>query len=577
MKQYVKKFIIAIAAIIITIFLNINIEMGISFFERFNGDSVLYLTEAILIGILINKVSSEKNRRLIIISLIISAVLATAEIIGTSLNTYLAINLPKCTILKWFAYFALFTCVIIWLFNYLDVYKNTGNTGKIRLFLNEKRSIIVVALIIFILWIPYFIKFYPGAISPDSISQLNQIAGIEQVNNHHPVFHTLLIAIFVKIGLLFGDYNTGVALYSIFQMIAMSSIFSFALYYFNKKGVSNIILVLSFLFFAIYPAMPMYSITMWKDILFGGIMLLYTICITELVVNKNKFISNKNLLVLFSIIILLVMLLRNNGFYVILLSLPFLLLLNKDIWKKLLIVFVIPIIAYILITGPLFNLINIKPGSIREALSVPIQQLTRVAKLEKDSLTDEEYNLINKYIHLDNFDYNPILSDPAKNNFDDVLFNENKMEFISLWVHLFFKHPVQYVEAFLSNNYGYWYPEAMSGLYYQDVWQNDLGLKQERNDNMPTIEEIMRYRRIPINNQLYCLGFMVWAIFIALMYMVYKKQYKFLSIYVGIIALWITILASPVFCEYRYLYGMVTCLPILLFLPFWYKEFELKE
>ena len=576
MNKTEKSIIIVLISIFITLFLNMNTLIGVPFLERFNGNSVLYLIEAVIIAILLNKIYGEKNKRLIIVSCIVGFVLATAEIIGISLEEYSKLSIPKVAIFKWFAYFSLFTSIIIWLYRFIDSYKSNENIGKIRSLIDNKKSILVIALIILVFWMPYFIKFYPGILSPDSISQMNQVAEIQELGNHHPVFHTILISLFVKIGTLFGDYNTGVAVYSIFQMITMSLIFSFTVYYLNKKKLPILIIILAFLFFTIYPIMGIYSVTMWKDILFGGVMLLYTICITELVVNKNKLMSSKILMIFFSIIVLLIMLLRNNGIYIIILSLPFLLLLNKDIWKKLIVVFVIPVVCYLLITGPLFNILDVKKGSIGEALSIPIQQLTRVAKLERDTLTDEEYDLINKYIKLDNVDYNPRLSDPAKNNFDNVLFNENKMEFISLWAKLFLKYPIQYVESFLCNSYGYWYPETIYWIYSTGVQRNSLGIESKGLTDLPTMEILAQNRTIPIHTLLYSIGFMVWLVFISLMYMIYKKKYRYLSIFIGIIGLWITILASPVYCEYRYMFGLVTSLPILLSLPFLCKN-KIKE
>ena len=61
-------------------------------------------------------------------------------------------------------------------------------------------------------------------------------------------------------------------------------------------------------------------------------------------------------------------------------------------------------------------------------------------------------------------DYNPILSDPVKFNFNNEYFSENKSEFISIWLKLFVKYPKDYIEAFISNSYGYYYPEVRNSV-----------------------------------------------------------------------------------------------------------------
>ena len=62
--------------------------------------------------------------------------------------------------------------------------------------------------IIFISWIPYFIIYYPGIISPDSYSQIQQVFGDLALNDHHPILHTAIIGFFVRIGvMIFKNIN----------------------------------------------------------------------------------------------------------------------------------------------------------------------------------------------------------------------------------------------------------------------------------------------------------------------------------------------------------------------------------
>lgn len=60
-------------------------------------------------------------------------------------------------------------------------------------------------------------------------------------------------------------------------------------------------------------------------------------------------------------------------------------------------------------------------------------------------------------------------------------------------------------------------------------------------------------------------------------YNVYKKEYKKCLIYLPILFLWLTCLASPVFCEFRYIYSLFTCIPILIGINFISKTDVDKE
>ena len=72
-----------------------------------------------------------------------------------------------------------------------------------------------------------------------------------------------------------------------------------------------------------YPVNGMYSITMWKDILFSGIMPLFIIQNIELIFNTDEFLAKKRNMVGYVLISIFTMILRHNGLYVVVLSLPF--------------------------------------------------------------------------------------------------------------------------------------------------------------------------------------------------------------------------------------------------------------
>ena len=178
-------------------------------------------------------------------------------------------------------------------------------------------------------------------------------------------------------------------------------------------------------------------------------------------------------------------------------------------------------------------------------------------------IADEEENM--------QFAYNN--SDSVKENLDNDAFQNNKMEFIKLWFNLLVEHPRSYVESFLVGSFGYWYPETTNWvavnwddypiLDYLDYKKDpivELGV-------VKGLEEFANTRNIPVISMvLFSIGFNFWMILIITMYCIYKKQYRYMVTLVPIIILWLTNLASPVWCEYRYIYGMFTTMPIFLFL-----------
>ena len=326
-----------------------------------------------------------------------------------------------------------------------------------------------------------------------------------------------------------------------------------------------------------YPINALFSVTMWKTVLFAGIIPIYVIMSMELILNTEEFFSKKKNVILYICIALLTFFLRNNGIYVVILTMPFILIVLRKYWKKVLIMFLATVVLYEVINTALMSAFNIKKGSIAEMLSIPLQQIARVEKYHRDELDEETIESINKAFKVENIGdlYNPILSDPVKAEFNDEYFAENKMDFIKLWLKLMKSYFKDYIESFISNSYGYYYPEATHWVANRTMESNNMGLEQNPIVNLgivSKVDSLIERREIPIISMFFSIGIAFWAIVICLGYKILNKEYKYIIVYLPIFILWLTIVASPVFCEYRYAYPMFTVLPIFIALNFQSKK-----
>lgn len=582
--------------IIFSITININdISTNISFIDSIsfiNSNSFVWIILILFLYFIIEFCLKIKEKRLIVCSVILSAILTTMSVIGNIIDTYLDLsivltnkNLLLFYFIKWFGTFSLLYTGITCIFSFIN--KKIEEKLEINewgFFKPTKKNFFIYWIIIFAMYIPYFLTYYPGIVTPDSLSQITQSIGMDTLSNHHPLLHTFIIGIFMNLGGVFDNYNVGIAIYSIVQMLALSGIFAYTIYYMAKKQMPILFRILTFVFYALYPVHSLYSITMWKDIPFAICMLLFIIFINELITNKEKFFKSKINLLFFAISILLVILFRNNGIYVIILTAPFIFAFAKQYYKQLIVIFVSVLLIYsILWKGIIFNVLKVQEGSMVEALSVPLQQIARVVRDKSDELTDEEKEKIHKFWPIDNLGeiYDPRLSDNVKWSIDDEILSNNKGEFIKLWLDLFIKYPETYIESFLCNSYGYWYPEASNWVDLRVISESEdqdiqsLDLKQTpiiQGKIVRSLDSYTEKRSIPILSMFFSIGFAMWLIFGQITYIIYKKQYKFLLSFAPILFLWLTNLASPVFCEFRYMYSLFTCLPILLLASYIQKE-----
>ena len=360
-----KKIISLIISIFTVMFLNINLENVHTFRECFYTFQITDVVYVVLYYLLFQKVIGIKDKRAKICCSVLAIIFGLCEVIGYSISKYCNLSciigsksVALKAILKFIGYYITFYNILLLLFKKGMPKIKTLKNKEFNFFTNNKKSFFCVALIIFLCYLPYFLSQYPGIVSTDSISEIStSLFSMNNMVNHHPVLHIIIVSIFMNIGKAINNYNLGIALYSISQMIFTTCTFSFVLYYLAKKNVNFYIRVLCFIIFALYPPFANYSITMWKDVPFGLSMLLYTIGMVELATNKEFLKSVKNK-ILFSLVTIMVILFRNNGIYVVILSIPFMIFFTQSSRRTITIISIILIILYAIWKGPIFSLLN---------------------------------------------------------------------------------------------------------------------------------------------------------------------------------------------------------------------------
>ena len=78
--------------------------------------------------------------------------------------------------------------------------------------------IILTFVIIFLLWIPTVLAFYPGLLNYDGPIQI--ITYLANKMSHHPILSTVYMGICYTTGINAGNTSFGVILYSLSQMIS---------------------------------------------------------------------------------------------------------------------------------------------------------------------------------------------------------------------------------------------------------------------------------------------------------------------------------------------------------------------
>lgn len=548
----------------------------------FNGNEIIWLMICVFLFFILKKANQYKEKRLTICSLVLGILFTIFQILGIMTKGNWIVHevifskkVLLFIIIKFLVYSILFTNIVKIILKYLENI-NWTKMGKKDLFKPTLKTFLIIAVLFMIAWMPYFLNYYPGITSYDTNYQLMQGYGVQPYSNHHPVLHTLIITTIVKIGYaMTNSYNFGIALCAIIQMLACSITFSFVIYYMAKRNIHTIIKTITFLFFAFVPFVPQFSIAIWKDVPFTLCMVWFVIAIIDMVTGEEKLLKSIKYNILFMLLITLLMFFRNNGVYIIILTLPFLIWGKRKYWKRLLFLFLLPIVIYYVITGPIYSKLNIEKSSPKEMLSIPMQQMARIVTYRSEELSQEDKEVIAQYIPIERVAelYNPTISDPIKNLFNDGTFRQNKLNLVKLYIKLALKFPGETLEALVGNTYGYYYPEVVTYSVatgtYTSPFENEqfMDIHLDPIIKIPFIDNMITAiydKEIPIISLLANIGFTFWIFMLLITYCIYQKKYSCLLPYVPIVILYLTCLASPVSGELRYIYSMFTCLPLFI-------------
>lgn len=336
---------------------------------------------------------------------------------------------------------------------------------------DDRLLFFIVWAFIFIMWLPAYLILYPGVLSYDMISQTTSALG-EITNNHHPVLHTWLIRVFMRMGeKLFSSYESGIGLLSLLQMIILSYALSRMVMLLKKKAVPILLVIGTAVLSAVWFMNACLSVTMIKDTLHAAFLVLFCCHFVEIATNPSEYIARKRNFVLFPIVSFFMCAFRNNGLHIYLFCFAILLVLRISRFRKvkrylpLIAVVILPVIMFKIYTGPVFDALGIEPGQVREALSIPIQQLQRVAVKRAGELTPEQTEMMGYYIDdlewrswSPGREYDPFISDPAKSCFISSRYEDDPIAFWKFYLQTGKQFSKEYLVAFLSNTLGYWYP-----------------------------------------------------------------------------------------------------------------------
>ena len=436
----------------------------------------------------------------------------------------------------------------------------------------EKHFLFKCTFLLLLFWAPFVLLCYPGGYCVDVGYQIAQVMGDVEYSTQQPLLHTLLVGGIVRFGgEVLGSYNKGLYLYILFQTVILAFSLAYGLFVLYKRGVSEKIIISCFLFYGLVPMFSNFATMAIKDTLFNAFIVVFIAGLIQLDGEKEK--RSVRIEILVGCSALLFMLLRNNGLYIIVFTgLALIIVLLKDRrWKNrrrlVANVVILPVILFFILSGLMTKVTKAENVGSREMLSVLFQQTARYAAEYGAETPESEIAVIE--VVLGEYDelaqlYDPNIADPIKSRYNLNTTNEELIDYLIVWGRQFLRHPDSYIQAFLNNSYGWFYPGVSNSVRYEAennmFWRPGIMEKVERNLN----NYYKIWDSIPIVGLTENAGFHVWVLLMLISYVWKRCDKRQLYLFApAIISLLICILAPAFYLHVRYAFPIMFPMPIL--------------
>lgn len=328
----------------------------------------------------------------------------------------------------------------------------------------ERRSIVIAAIAIFVLWIPVLYVMFPGGLTVDTHYQLyeyqttaptyysyNGVMIDAEMIDHHPWFDTLLYGWFWQIGYSFGSQEAGIFLFTVLQSAVLASCLGASVCYLERLRVPYPLRVAACVFCALFPFIPQYSATVLKDSTYLMFFLPWLILWMETARTRGALLDRKGALAAFLLLGGMCILTKKLGVivFVICAIALFCVLQGRRVRVAMgtvacIVVFsvALPAVASVAVGG-------IAPGGKQETLAPAIQQITALINEDPDALSEEEWAQVEAVIDVDMaLEYfEPYRADGAKGAFRPDATTEDIVRFMQVWASAGLRHPYEYLRT----------------------------------------------------------------------------------------------------------------------------------
>ena len=445
--------------------------------------------------------------------------------------------------------------------------------------LGSRKAAFCLFALAFLCWLPCLLAYWPGLLTYDFPTQMDFVFEGSWTTQQPPL-HTLVWWLVVKLEGVCGLH--AVTWYALLQMAFLACAFAYLLSYLAKRGVSLVLWVLAALFCTVNPVVALFAISPVKDTMLAGVLVFVLVLIAQLIGSPSAFAQSKARCCGLVVGLFACCLLRDNMLVAVGLFAVVSVVVMKGNRKTIALLCGIPLVAALVVIGPVYSAAGISSGGSAIA-SVPIQQVANVVSHHGDELSADEQAAIDAVLPFDRLQdsYVPRFADTTVRLFKARpssvgSMRESIIDFLKVWAGFIPRYPLEMFDAFATLNVPYWYPFAQTpdpssqrDYIETSVWKTSDYYTVEPDSKLPALREA--YEAVasyaPFNNPLLGLVFSpssAWWYIVFATYLLYASGARRNVLLVMLpLLFWLSFLVGPV-SNMRYMFPIFCLYPLLV-------------
>lgn len=249
--------------------------------------------------------------------------------------------------------------------------------------------------------------------------------------------------------------------------------------------------------------------------------------------------------------------------------------MSEDMKKYIAGLTVCVVVAYGVVTGPIYSFANISPAHFSETVGVPLQQMAKVIH-DGGDLSEEDEAFLSNILPLDS--WKALYTESTPNaikfapSFNDKFLEDNKQDFFGTWIRLGINNPGTYVKAWISQTKDYWSLNSHT-WYISKPGLEDLSEGEDYRDGLywPISEALVNSAltmAVAAFPHLYSIGSLAWIMLLCCFIAVLKKRWTAMVFCIPFVILWGTFLLAAPANDFRYMLVLHLSVPLFLLFAF---------